>query len=227
MRALRRQLEDAHDPRRGARVRGESRGDDRRRVLPGASSSSLRPSPPSRPRGIRWAAGRSPGQNLLPRHAGAFTGEVSAAMLADAGCRYVIVGHSERRSGFRRGRDDARQKARARREAGLHADLLRRRDGEERAAGRTAAILERQVGRSRRIRPAPPGDRVRARLGDRERPRRDSRGRRGRARACWRELLAARPDLRILYGGSVTPENAAGTAPAGRAWTAFWSAERA
>src|SRR5947209_19600365 len=36
-------------------------------------------------------------QNLDWRKEGAFTGEVSAEMLADAGCRYVIIGHSERR----------------------------------------------------------------------------------------------------------------------------------
>src|SRR5213594_686911 len=36
-------------------------------------------------------------QNLYPEKEGAFTGEVSPAMLADAGCRYVILGHSERR----------------------------------------------------------------------------------------------------------------------------------
>ena len=36
-------------------------------------------------------------QNLHEEPAGAFTGEVSGAMLADVGCRYVIVGHSERR----------------------------------------------------------------------------------------------------------------------------------
>ncbi len=36
-------------------------------------------------------------QNVADREAGAYTGEVAAAMLADIGCRYVIVGHSERR----------------------------------------------------------------------------------------------------------------------------------
>lgn len=37
-------------------------------------------------------------QNVGDKASGAFTGEVSAAMLAECGCRYVIVGHSERRS---------------------------------------------------------------------------------------------------------------------------------
>jgi triosephosphate isomerase len=40
------------------------------------------------------------GQNVCAEPVGAFTGEVSAAMLKDVGCRYVIVGHSERRALF-------------------------------------------------------------------------------------------------------------------------------
>src|SRR5688500_7581792 len=36
-------------------------------------------------------------QNLYPENEGAFTGEVSPTMLVDVGCRYVIIGHSERR----------------------------------------------------------------------------------------------------------------------------------
>lgn len=44
---------------------------------------------------IAWGA-----QNVYPKEAGAFTGEVSAAMLRDYGCRFVLVGHSERRSLF-------------------------------------------------------------------------------------------------------------------------------
>src|SRR5262245_30887312 len=44
-------------------------------------------------------------QNLYPEKEGAFTGEVSPTMLLDVGCRYVLVGHSERRQKL--GEDDA------------------------------------------------------------------------------------------------------------------------
>ena len=50
-----------------------------------------------RVRGTRVALGA---QNVHPEEQGAFTGEVSATMLSEAGCRYVIVGHSERRRHF-------------------------------------------------------------------------------------------------------------------------------
>ncbi|MEN3353387.1 MAG: triosephosphate isomerase, partial [Betaproteobacteria bacterium] len=45
--------------------------------------------------GLAWGA-----QNISQFDAGAYTGEVSGAMLVDFGCRYVIVGHSERRTLF-------------------------------------------------------------------------------------------------------------------------------
>lgn len=44
---------------------------------------------------VAWGA-----QNFFPKDKGAYTGEISAPMLTDVGCRYVIVGHSERRSLF-------------------------------------------------------------------------------------------------------------------------------
>src|SRR5579871_4282273 len=46
---------------------------------------------------IRGSAVALGGQNLYPAKEGAFTGEVSPAMLLDVGCKYVILGHSERR----------------------------------------------------------------------------------------------------------------------------------
>ena len=47
--------------------------------------------------GVRGSAVRVAAQNMYDQDAGAFTGEISAAMLARLGCSYVVVGHSERR----------------------------------------------------------------------------------------------------------------------------------
>ena len=59
------------------------------------------------------------GQDCRAESSGAHTGDVSAAMIADVGCRYVIAGHSERRTDH--GEDDAMVKAKA--EAAQRADL--------------------------------------------------------------------------------------------------------
>ncbi len=84
-------------------------------------------------------------QNLHAATHGAYTGEVSGAMLAACGCRFVIVGHSERRHGM--GEDDAAvaQKLRAAQRDGLVpivcvGELLAEREG-----GHTAEVLVRQV----------------------------------------------------------------------------------
>lgn len=57
---------------------------------------------------IRWGA-----QDLFWEDSGAFTGEISAPMLKAIGCRYVIVGHSERRQYFGETDEDVRRKAKA------------------------------------------------------------------------------------------------------------------
>jgi triosephosphate isomerase len=84
-------------------------------------------------------------QNLHPEPRGAFTGEISGPMLAAAGCRHVIVGHSERRHGM--GEDDAlvARKLRAARRDGLTpivcvGELLNERD-----SNLTAEVLVRQI----------------------------------------------------------------------------------
>ncbi len=76
---------------------------------------------------------------------GAYTGEVSAAMLADFGCRYTIVGHSERRSMF--GDDSALvgRKALAAMRVGLVPILCVGESLEERSSGRTEAVLRGQL----------------------------------------------------------------------------------
>ena len=58
-------------------------------------------------------------QNVHPEASGAFTGEVSLAMLKEAGCTRVIVGHSERRALFGETSEFVAQKVRAIQEAGM------------------------------------------------------------------------------------------------------------
>jgi triosephosphate isomerase len=84
-------------------------------------------------------------QNLYPEKEGAFTGEVSPTMLRDVGCRWVIVGHSERR--HKLGEDDAfvNRKVKAGLAAGLQVILCVGETLEEREANRTEAVLDRQV----------------------------------------------------------------------------------
>ena len=67
-------------------------------------------------------------QNLATETSGAFTGEVSGDMLVDSGCRYVIVGHSERRALYGESSAIVAVKFGAARDCGLGADSLRRRD---------------------------------------------------------------------------------------------------
>lgn len=86
-------------------------------------------------------------QNLASEaEAGAFTGEINGAMLIDAGCRYVIVGHSERRALY--GETDAVvvTKTRAAAAAGLHPIVCVGETLEQREADDTETVLARQLG---------------------------------------------------------------------------------
>ena len=84
-------------------------------------------------------------QNAHWEKQGAFTGEISASMLAGAGCRFVIVGHSERRHGM--GEDDATvaRKLRAVSAAGMVPIVCAGETLAERDAGATTEVLVRQV----------------------------------------------------------------------------------
>ena len=89
---------------------------------------------------IAWGA-----QNVSEQAKGAFTGEVSAAMLLDFGCKYVIVGHSERRSLY--GESDAlvAGKYQAAQAAGLTPILCVGESLDERESGVTEAVVARQL----------------------------------------------------------------------------------
>lgn len=148
---------------------------------------------------------------------GAFTGEVSAPLLADVGCTHVILGHSERRQFFGETDDGVNRKAKAVLAAGLApivcvGELERERDAGEtfaridaQLAGGLADIAARDaakvviayepvwaIGTGRTATPAQ-AEEVHAHI-------------RGRLRERWG---AQADDVRIQYGGSVKPENAA------------------
>jgi len=84
-------------------------------------------------------------QNMYPEKEGAFTGEVSPAMLVDCGCKYVILGHSERR--HKLGENDAfiNRKVHAALAAGLHVILCIGETLQEREANQTEKVLDTQV----------------------------------------------------------------------------------
>jgi triosephosphate isomerase len=84
-------------------------------------------------------------QNLHWERQGAFTGEVSPVMLAELGCTYVIVGHSERRRWFGETDDRVRRKVRAAFDAGLVPILCVGETLEERQAGQTESRVLEQV----------------------------------------------------------------------------------
>ena len=89
---------------------------------------------------IAWGA-----QNLSEQGKGAFTGEVSAAMLLDFGCRYVIVGHSERRSLYGESDELVAKKYLVAQAAGLTPILCVGESLDEREAGVTEAVVARQL----------------------------------------------------------------------------------
>jgi len=157
-------------------------------------------------------------QNVYPEPSGAFTGEVSAPMLVELGCRYTIVGHSERRALF--GESDAfiAAKAAALIEHGIRPIVCVGETLEERDAGRTLAVLETQIGGSLA---AIPRDRAREIVVAYEPVWAIGTGRTAtpetaqEAHAFLRAQLAARfgddagAAIQIQYGGSVKPDNTA------------------
>ena len=101
--------------------------------------------------GIGWGA-----QNVSPHDSGAYTGEVSGSMLVDFGCRYVIVGHSERRTVFGESSELVAQKYAAALKAGLTPilcvgeTLAQREQGAtvDTVAAQLAAVVERSGAQS-------------------------------------------------------------------------------
>lgn len=84
-------------------------------------------------------------QNMHWEPEGAVTGEISAAMLRDLGCEFVILGHSERRAGFQESDAMVNRKVRAALAAGLTPIVCVGETLAEREAGQTRAVVTRQV----------------------------------------------------------------------------------
>jgi len=84
-------------------------------------------------------------QNLHWAEAGAFTGEISAMMAKEAGCKWVIIGHSERRQLFGETDEQINKKTVAAMAAGLKPILCVGETLQEREAGRTFEVLYRQL----------------------------------------------------------------------------------
>ena len=89
---------------------------------------------------IRWGA-----QDVSAHEKGAFTGEVSAAMLNELGCRYTLVGHSERRALHNESDALVAQKAQAALARGVTPIVCVGETLAEREAGQTDAVVKRQL----------------------------------------------------------------------------------
>ena len=85
------------------------------------------------------------GQDVHWEDHGAFTGEVSVAMLAEAGASHVIIGHSERRQLFGETDETVNRKAQAALAGGLIPIVCAGETLDQREAGETEAVLDRQV----------------------------------------------------------------------------------
>jgi triosephosphate isomerase len=154
-------------------------------------------------------------QNLHEKAEGAYTGEVSAAMLLDAGCKWVIIGHSERREYFKESDALIAEKTKVAIAAGLQPIACIGERLEEREAGQTLAVLLKQLEPLTPVLASKVGFGVIAyepvwaigtgKVATTEQAQ--------EAHAAIRAQLAkVSPELaaktRILYGGSVKPDNA-------------------
>ena len=155
-------------------------------------------------------------QDCHPKEKGAHTGDIGAAMLADLGCKYVIVGHSERRTDHHETDALVAAKATAVQAAGMAAIVCVGETEAERNAGKTLDVVGRQMAGS-----VPQGSNaanlviayepVWAIGTGRTATTADVAEVHGRIRALLAERLgrAEADKTRILYGGSMKPANAA------------------
>jgi triosephosphate isomerase len=154
-------------------------------------------------------------QDCSAHEQGAYTGEVSSAMLADIGCRYVIVGHSERRAYHAESDQLVADKAKAALAHGVTPIVCVGETRAERESGQTEAVVKRQLAAAVAQRVDDGGEMVVAYepvwaigTGLTATP-----GEAQAVHAVLRAQLHAATDrsgvMRILYGGSVKADNAA------------------
>lgn len=158
-------------------------------------------------------------QNMHWEREGAFTGEISAPMIVEIGCRAVIVGHSERRQNFGETDDSVNRKIKSALEAGLTPIVCVGETLSEREGNLTSAVLRRQLDGGFAALTASDFSRI---LLAYEPVWAIGTGRTATPEMAEdvhryiREFFSARfmPELasalRILYGGSVKPDNIAG-----------------
>ena len=168
---------------------------------------------------LEGSSSRLAAQNLYWEEKGAFTGEVSPLMLKEVGCHYVIIGHSERRQFFGETDETVNRRIKAALAQGLKIIFCIGETLKEREEGKTFSVIERQVEdglknmsdkeiKNMVIAYEPVwaiGTGKTATPGQAEEVHRFTRGK--IEKLFSREVSG---EIRIQYGGSVTPENIKG-----------------
>jgi triosephosphate isomerase len=151
-------------------------------------------------------------QNVFYEDKGAFTGEVAPPMLTDVGCAYVIIGHSERRQYFNETDEIVNKKIKAAKKHGLDVIFCIGESLRERESGETLDVLKREIEEG--LKDVPPEGIVVAyepiwaigtgKTAAPEQAQEAHRYIRHRLTFIYGDKA---DEIRILYGGSVTPEN--------------------
>lgn len=156
------------------------------------------------------------GQDCHQASAGAFTGDISAAMFADVGAKFLIVGHSERRAGHKETDTSIRAKAEAVMASGLGVIVCVGETAAQRDGGNAEAVVTKQLSGSLPVESGTPGQITVAyepvwAIGSGKVPSLDDVSTMHRTiRAKLEERYgAAHAGMRIIYGGSVNAGNAA------------------
>ena len=156
------------------------------------------------------------GQDLHAQSQGAHTGDVSGAQLADVGCSWVLCGHSERRRDHGESDPQVGAKARAARQHGLKPMICLGETLEEREQGQTLEVLRRQLAAALEGRSWEPGELALAYepvwaigTGRTATPEIAQEAHAFLRRQLGELLGSSAEQVRILYGGSAKPDNAA------------------